>query len=1132
MEDHPEANPQEVHQWAMDNAWIFDMRAHSWAEKDVDGGGDVREYYETWAPVWRSQYGREAEIRREFGTMDNGFLEQFGEGSTPPLETPAEPPASTGKSKRKKKGGQESLPIEPEAASEPIEVTPVTPEERGEIFVETAKPGIAGNTGSIVTSKGDVPMHYEVRELDDVTPSHDPTQEFRRRNDYPAEVQARPYHSDYGEQDKVRMNALRLDPRYVINDNPDATTGPPVVTKGGIALGGNSRSMSLGLARDTDRFTGYREYLKQNAQRFGIDPAQIEGMKHPVLVRVVDKDMSLKEMAEASHLFNEVTTQSIQSEADGVSKAKLLRRETVSMINNRLDEGGFDTLRQFLDSESSKGVVEALIKDGVIEQQKISTLVDEKGYLNSRGKDLVEDVLRGFVLPSYDIIRKSPASVIDKVDRSLPLLAQLKAVGGEWDLQKVLVDALNLINVARGKDATATVKHIQAYMNQGTLGGGKKYSQSSQILAMTLVTAPQHEVAARIGQFVAYARQFQTLSGGLLGEAAVKVNAGDAFIASFLRPVVTAKEGKAVRLVPGFDPAKNIDHRAIEFLQANGGMQESLKKLQERLGDTSLPAAQRKETTELLAAVSRMGGPEYRMHEPRVGGPVDAGQTFFQAKGVNQLADRFAAMQPVIAKISDFFGEGKAIHAPLEQRRDALKKWAKDTFTNETQEKNGDTGWDIFITPRGISKTLSHGYDDLLATSVPFVPEIVRSGIYVTKGKISGGMQTHIFANKIDLDGKGYVVGFVVREDQHGRRFYDHELTEIITPDSLNPASPSNEAAMTGTQANRGVVMNILREHLGVNDGTGSIFFQSGSRGSVTFQDNARPVIDFFRASDLTTAPHEVYHVFRRELEATARDARSSAAAKQRWKDICDFVGAREGEAWTTAQEEMFAEAAERYLATGQAPRPELQGIFDRMKEWFLQVYRHISNAGIEVSPRMKEIFDDMLSVDSLPRNGLADVLRGGLSPRSQRDLARAMEKALMDVSNGRPVDVGPVLRDSGVPEQVRNMANEYATPEERAALGNPQQQGELRWDVEAQDAVTEAPPLPGNIEQAHAADLERQQGFEESVNAGVERARQEGLLSEEEVRALEDGKAEAERAQEYDELGRSVMECVWGASA
>ena len=74
--------------------------------------------------------------------------------------------------------------------------------------------------------------------------------------------------------------------------------------------------------------------------------------------------------------------------------------------------------------------------------------------------------------------------------------------------------------------------------------------------------------------------------------------------------------------------------------------------------------------------------------------------------------------------------------------------------------------------------------------------------------------------NKVRLDGQDYVVGFVLREDVNGNRFYDHELTEIISPDWLKPGRDTSEEAL-GHRTNRGDVMNILRDRLGVNDGTG-----------------------------------------------------------------------------------------------------------------------------------------------------------------------------------------------------------------------------------------------------------------------------------------------------------------------
>ena len=59
-----------------------------------------------------------------------------------------------------------------------------------------------------------------------------------------------------------------------------------------------------------------------------------------------------------------------------------------------------------------------------------------------------------------------------------------------------------------------------------------------------------------------------------------------------------------------------------------------------------------------------------------------------------------------------------------------------------------------------------------------------------------------------------------------------NELTEITTPDQLNSASPSKEEARTETRANQGTVVNLLRDKLGVNDGSGFILFRTARHGS------------------------------------------------------------------------------------------------------------------------------------------------------------------------------------------------------------------------------------------------------------------------------------------------------------
>jgi hypothetical protein len=64
----------------------------------------------------------------------------------------------------------------------------------------------------------------------------------------------------------------------------------------------------------------------------------------------------------------------------------------------------------------------------------------------------------------------------------------------------------------------------------------------------------------------------------------------------------------------------------------------------------------------------------------------------------------------------------------------------------------------------------------------------------------------------------------------------------------------------------------------------------------------------------------------------------------------------------------MFAKGFELYLMEGKAPSPSMRGIFYRFKEWLVAVYEGIRDsyfAGVNLTPRVKDIFDRLLATES-----------------------------------------------------------------------------------------------------------------------------------------------------------------------
>ncbi|WP_031485682.1 LPD38 domain-containing protein [Maridesulfovibrio frigidus] len=339
------------------------------------------------------------------------------------------------------------------------EVTGGLPSER--LDVKTA--GLKGNESVLEHTDGQDAIRYEVRELEDVVPSHDVHKNFIRHPSYPKEAQERPYHSDAAEQQKVKKHASPLKPRHFINDNPTAASGPPIITSDGITLGGNSRIMSLALAYDQDngQSTKYKNTLRRKAKQFGLKPEELKTMKNPVLVRVLQDEVN--DLSRSSRIYNQDFTQGLDPKAEAVSRGRMLSRDSLASLGRGL--GSFDTLRQFLDSTRSTDFVSSLKNDGVIEDTQHGRLFNkETGLLNSDGKDFVESTLRGVVVDNYDVLDMAPPSALAKLDRALPALIQANSRGEGWSLNSPIQDALRIAGKARSESIS-----VKQFLNQGQL---------------------------------------------------------------------------------------------------------------------------------------------------------------------------------------------------------------------------------------------------------------------------------------------------------------------------------------------------------------------------------------------------------------------------------------------------------------------------------------------------------------------------------------------------------------------------------------------------------------------------------------------------------------------------------------
>lgn len=762
--------------------------------------------------------------------------------------------------------------------------------ENNTLFQSTPSRSIVGKQTQILGANSKEIGRYEVREMDDVIASHDPENQFRRRENYPQEAQERPYHSDEGEQQKVVGNALKYEPAFVVSTDASATNGPPIITQNGIVLGGNSRTMTLQMVygQHPEKAAAYRQALVDNASQFGIDPQAIANMKRPMLVRVVSGQFSPEDMAKRSREYNQTTTQQLQGEAEGISRARFVDKPTVNALIAGLQDGR--TIDQFLASPESADFARVLQDAGVLQQQEVAALTlsgkGASGKLNDAGKARVKMIMRGLVLPDYDVMTSLPKGVLDNLDAAIPGLALSRFRGEGFDLTGAFYDAMRF--VAKANNEGTPVEH---QFFQHTMIGADPMQDNAvvQALAMTFANADTREIRLRMEQFLELADSQSAGQASLM--PGMGMTPQKAFRKSFLEPITFVGNER----IANFKPDANSTHAAIQWAIENGGKNPTVEKA---LAHIEKKLAAKKTTPEDRAILS-----EYQ----------------------RELAPLSGALGTREPKLGQFFKDPGKLEIPA-------------------PKKAGERG---------------------------ALPEATAT----------------------------------------------REPAPMSDPDANLPPELQAEPQV------------------------------QSPRGQVQFDaETGRAVVTFFQSADVSTAPHELFHIFRREMERTALAADGSAHAREQWRKACEFVGAKDGQAWSREMEEKFANAGLQYLREGRAPTPGLRGLFERLKTWFMDLYQKAEDLGVEISPQMREVFDGMFTVpydaaDRSFRYAMGDihsrqVERDFADPATSGGRFAAEDQRLLDAEkSGDAALVDQLMRDAQVraDEAVRRL--EQSSPELRGLV-------------------------------------------------------------------------------------------------
>ena len=369
-----------------------------------------------------------------------------------------------------------------------------------------ASKSVTGNKKTVTLPDGTkIKCHYKIVEAEAPTASHDertfaPSKGFPTTKDGKS-VNDRDYQNDADAQESVRKIAS--------NFNSLALESPPIVTKDGIVISGNNRTMSSKLAARQGTDKAYLQDLREMADEYGIEPEDLNGFENPRLILETDNEHEGDYTTEEFAQFNRDTKKTMNNVEKAVKLTKTLNAEKIQSIAESLQ--GYDTMGElYADTKGSQEFVNKLISAGIIGENEKAQYCRTDGTLNDTGKDFCETVLVGGVL-NEDNIRKLDGvggkRIRQKLVRAILPLIENKGTGKEYSFYTELNDAVNIaVTVAKDHD---TFPDVKTYLSQGNLFGEKEPDAATSRLAEII-----HDEGEK-----AFAQRMKDLGAGLRASA-------------------------------------------------------------------------------------------------------------------------------------------------------------------------------------------------------------------------------------------------------------------------------------------------------------------------------------------------------------------------------------------------------------------------------------------------------------------------------------------------------------------------------------------------------------------------------------------------------------------------------------
>lgn len=328
--------------------------------------------------------------------------------------------------------GGEKAPAE--AQGEPGPVTVETPEIVKEInpdvaaSVEVAAPIAAtargkrpelaltplGSETTVRTERGmAVQVRWGVFEADELLTSHDTA--LNENPEFPRELQPRE-RSRLTSQMQIGRIRTQLQPEF-LGESPKASEGAPIVGKDLIVESGNARTLALKGAYDAGepKAQEYRQWLLDNAGRFGLDAKQLEGMGKPVLVQVRQTEVDRPEFVRQAN----------EAAVAGLSAVEQAKADAVKLTGINILSRFIPNDRGLIVSRENQAFIRRFMEE-VVGPNELTRYFTREGEISQEGINRVRNALFAAAYgdsASLEKLAESPDDLTRNVTGALTITA-------------------------------------------------------------------------------------------------------------------------------------------------------------------------------------------------------------------------------------------------------------------------------------------------------------------------------------------------------------------------------------------------------------------------------------------------------------------------------------------------------------------------------------------------------------------------------------------------------------------------------------------------------------------------------------------------------------------------------------